>query len=471
MSPPGLGLDALALVAAIRRRRVSPVELMDATLDRIASLNPSLNAFLAVFGDRAREAAKRAERAVTARRTLGPLHGVPVSVKDLIHTTDGPTTAGSRIFGNGLVAERDATVVRRLRAAGAIVLGKTNLHEVALGVTNVNEHFGPARNPWDQTRMSGGSSGGAAVAVAAGLGPLAVGSDTRGSIRIPAACCGITGLKPTRGLVALDGVFPLSPSLDHVGPMARTAAECAAMLAAMVGGRGAERWMRAARRSVRGLRVGVSEYHRRDLDPEVERALDAAIRELRRLGCRVRDVAMPALDGAQAASVVISASEAIAIHDPHLRDRPEGYGPLVRRRFEAMYDWRGIDYVRAQETRAAVTEAFARAFADVDCLVGAVVPVPAPPIEALAVRTPGGEAHIVEAFTRLNSPQNMAGVPALALPCGFTRSRLPIGWQIIAPLGRDDVALALGSAYQRATDWHQRQLVTRDSRRARPGPG
>jgi aspartyl-tRNA(Asn)/glutamyl-tRNA(Gln) amidotransferase subunit A len=442
-------LDALQLAASIRRRRISPVEAIDKVLARIERLNPQLNAFIAVFGDQARRAARRAERLVMQRGKLPPLLGVPVSVKDLVLTTEAPTTAGSRIFGDGLVAERDAPVVRRLRRAGAIIIGKTNLHEVALGVTSANEHFGPVRNPHDPERVAGGSSGGSAVAVAAGMGPLSVGTDTRGSIRIPAACCGVTGLKPTRGLVSTDGVVPLSPSLDHVGPIARTAAECALMLEVMAGPRYAGRFGKAARRSAKGMRIGVSEFHLRDLDASVQKPIDAAIRQLAKLGCRLHDVQMPALDEAHAASIVISASEAVAYHDQFLTTKPESYGPLVRKRLQDAYRWTALDLLRAQATLGAVTAAFAGLFENLDCLVGAVLPAGPPKIGDTTVKVNGQEVGVVDAFTRLNAPQNMAGIPALSVPSGMSNG-LPVGLQVISASGRDDVALRLGAAYQRA---------------------
>lgn len=442
--------DARTLADQVRRRRISPVEVVEDTLARIERLNPRLNAFLAVFADQARRAARTAERLVMQRGPMPPLLGVPVSVKDLVLTTEAPTTAGSRIFGDGLVADRDAPVVRRLRQAGAIVIGKTNLHEVALGVTSANEHFGPVRNPHDPARVAGGSSGGSAAAVAAGLGPLSVGTDTRGSIRIPAACCGVAGLKPTRGLVSLAGVVPLSPSLDHVGPIARTVADCALMLEAMARPRYAGRFVKATTRPVKGVRVGVSEYHLRDLDAAVQKVVEAAIRELVRLGCRVREVRVPELDEAQAASVVISASEAVRYHDRFLRSTPEAYGPLVRQRFMDAYRWTALDLLRAQAMQVAVTAAFARVFADVDGLVGAVVPALPPKVEDTTVVINGQPTGVVDAFTRLNSPQNMAGVPALSVPCG-TASRLPVALQVIGAAGRDDLVLRLGAAFERAT--------------------
>ncbi len=445
--------DARTLARAIRQRRVSPVEIVDAVLERIAELNPILNAYLSVFEEPAREAAKRAERRTARKGELGSLHGVPVSLKDLILTTEAPTTAGSLIFGDGLVAERDAPVVRRLRRAGAIIVGKTNLHEVALGVTSDNEHFGPVRNPWDLTRVAGGSSGGSAAAVAAGLGPLSVGSDTRGSIRIPAACCGVTGLKPTRGRVSTDDVVPLSLTLDHAGPIARSAEDCALLLDAMLGRHAGGT---TARGSVRGMRIGISEYHLRDLDTAVQTLVEGALTRLRRLGGRLQAVDVSGLDPVQEASVVITASEALAYHDPMLRARPEGYGPLVRKRLEGGSRWSAVDYLRAMTVREAACSVFARIFARVDFLVGATIPAPPPHIGEHVAHINGREAHLVDSFTRLNSPQNMAGVPALALPCGFSADGLPVGFQLIAARGRDERLLRLGAAYQRETDWHTR---------------
>jgi Asp-tRNA(Asn)/Glu-tRNA(Gln) amidotransferase A subunit family amidase len=449
---------------------VSPVELLDAVFERIAALNPELNAYLRVFEESARAAARRAERALNGNSSLGALHGLPVSIKDIILTTEAPTTAGSKIFGEGLVSDHDAPVVRRLRRAGAIIVGKTNLHEVALGVTSANEHFGPVRNPWDTARVAGGSSGGSAVAVAAGLGPLSVGSDTRGSIRIPAACCGITGLKPSRGLVSTADVIPLSSTLDHVGPMARSAADCALLLEAMAGSRHSKRQGRGSGRAVRQLRVGVSEYHLRDLDAAVQRPVDVALRAFRRLGCRMKSVPAKAFDGVQEASVVISSSEAVTYHDPMLKSHPEAYGPLVRARLEGGYQRTALEYLLALAVRERVGAAFAHIFADADVLVGATLPALPPRIGQHVVEINGREAGIVDSYTRLNSPQNMAGVPAISLPCGFSEA-LPVGLQLIAPLGRDQMLLSLAKAYQQETDWHRRRPAVdgdKSARHARP---
>jgi aspartyl-tRNA(Asn)/glutamyl-tRNA(Gln) amidotransferase subunit A len=376
-------------------------------------------------------------------------------VKDLLLTRDARTTAGSRIYGDGLPAVGDAMVVARMRRAGALVVGKLNLHEVALGVTTVNEHFGPARNPWNPAHVAGGSSGGSAVAVAADLVPAAIGTDTRGSIRIPASCCGITGLKPTYGLVPVEGVIPLAWSLDHVGPMARSADDCALMLAAMLGGpRAKAAFANAARASTKRLVVGISEYHLRDIDAAVAKVVDAALRDLRPLVKDVRSVRIPDLDDAQEASVVIGSAEAVAFHDQMLRNNPAGYGPLVRARLEGGYQRSALEYVRAIQTQVLVKVAFAQVFEQVDVLVGASLPAVPARIEDQHVLINGAPRPVIDASTRFNSPQNMAGIPAMSVPAGFA-GRLPVGLQVMGPAGADARVLAMGGAWQRATDWHE----------------
>ncbi len=420
-------------------------------LRRIERLNPALNAFISVR-EAALDEARLMERG-GARGGKGPLFGVPISIKDLILTRDGRTTAGSRIFREGIESDHDAPVVRRLKRAGAIVVGKTNLHELALGVTNVNEHFGPAHNPWDVMRVSGGSSGGSAVAVAAGLGYASVGSDTRGSIRIPAACCGVTGLKPTYGLVPTEDVVPLSWSLDHVGPITRSAEDAALLLGPMAGKSG--RYLKALGRPAKQLSVGICEYFLRDLDPEIERAVLAAIDVFRAAGCAVRDVSMPEVDGSHGASAVITLAEAVTYHDQSLRERPQGFGTTVLARLEPGYKLTALDLVRAERKRAEVVAGFARVFRDVDCVIGATIPAFPPTIDEDTIRLRGRETTLLAEFPRLTSPANLAGAPALSIPCGLSASGLPIGLQLMAARGKDDVVLSLGAEYQRNTDWHR----------------
>ena len=452
------------MARAVQRRRVSPTELVRMSLDAIAREQPRLNAFITVMEEPALRAAALLEK---KGAKAGPLAGVPLAVKDLLFTKDAPTTAGSRIYDGGLITDEDADVVMRLRRAGAIIVGKTNLHEVALGVTSVNEHFGAARNPWNTEHVSGGSSGGSGVAVAADLCAAAIGTDTRGSIRIPASCCGITGFKPTYGLVSVVGVLPLAFSLDHVGPMSRSVVDSALLLGIMLGRRAAVQLLeKATKASTRRLVVGVSEYHMRDLDSRVARRIEEAIRALRPLVRDVREVRIPELDGAQHASSVLAGSEAVTFHDATLKSRRDGYGPLVRGRMEKGYEWTAVDYVNARQKQALVRAAFAQVFRDVDLLVGATLPAMPPRIDATHVTINGQEANVVEAFTRCNAPQNVAGLPALSVPCGFV-DEFPVGLQLFGAEGADATVLSLGAAYQRVSEWHLRTPSSGTGRRKR----
>ncbi|MEP7383411.1 MAG: amidase [Gemmatimonadota bacterium] len=449
--------DLQDIAKAVTHRQVSAVDLVRDILDAIDRHNPSINAYITVSGDAAIAAAERVEKMVAQKKDPGPLAGVPIAIKDLILTADAPTTGGSKIFGSGIPAGDEATVVKRLRKAGAIILGKTNLHEVALGVTSDNEHFGPVRNPWNADHVAGGSSGGSAAAVAAGLCAAAVGTDTRGSIRIPASCCGVTGFKPTYGLLPNEGVVPLSPSLDHVGPLTHTVADAALLLGAMTGGRaGIDRFMKALRVSSKGLVIGISEYHLRDLDDDVSRAIDKALKVLRPLVKDIREVELPALDDAQEASAAITAAEAIAYHDRFLKATPSAYGPLVRKRLEGGYKVTALEYLHAMAKREAVRAAFTQIFTEVDILVGATLPALPPRIDERTVHINGKEANTIESFTRFNSPQNLAGLPSLSVPCGLAKG-LPIGLQIIGAEDGDESVITLGAAFQRETHWHQRR--------------
>lgn len=449
--PTNLGLrEAARLISA---RRLSPVELLEATIARAERLNPKLGALIAISADSARTAARKAESAASKRGAkLGPLHGVPITIKDLVLTKDSPTTAGSKIFGAGLIADHDAAVVGRVRRAGAIVFAKANLHEIALGVTSVNEHFGPVRNPWDLSRMAGGSSGGSAAAVATGLGQGSIGTDTRGSIRIPAACCGVTGFKPTFGLVSAEGVVPLAHSLDHVGPIARSVEDAAVLFGAMVGkGSVAAAAIRAIDRKPKRMTIAVAEYFLRDADPEIGLAIEQAVRQLDKMGHEIVSVTIPELESALEASRVIVLAEAIAFHDAHLKRIPEGYGPGVKSRLEGGYQLTALQLVRAEERRALLVAAYTELFRAVDILLAPTLPIAAPPIGTQSVTLGGTEYSIAEAFCRANAPQNLTGVPAMSIPCGQTRRGLPMGLQIISGFGRDSTVLALGGEYQRAT--------------------
>lgn len=445
--------DVTGLVRRIATGEVSPTEVISAILARIERLNPLLNCYLSL-NPAALDEARNFDRRKSAGERPGPLAGVPLSVKDLILTHDLPTTAGSKVYGKGITARKDAPVVAALKAAGAIHLGKTNLQEFAYGVTNENEHFGPARNPWAPSRICGGSSGGSAAALAAGLCHISLGTDTRGSIRIPSACCGTTGLKPTRGLVPTGGVIPLSWSLDHVGPMSRSARDLRLILPLLTGSETAG--PDPPRTDLRTLRVGLCPYYFQNLDTRVAEAISSAVDVLAGLGAEIREVKMGSLDSALEASDVIAKTEAITFHHRHLLAKPEAYGPKVRARLEGGYSVSGREFVEAQRARARTTREFRAVFESTDLLLAPALPIPAPPLGTSEVQIDGRSEWIVRSFVRLNAPQNMAGVPALVMPCGLSeKEKLPIGVQLIGWRNRDSLLIEVAELFQSVTGWHQ----------------
>jgi aspartyl-tRNA(Asn)/glutamyl-tRNA(Gln) amidotransferase subunit A len=427
----------------LRRGSFSVQELVEWTLQRIQALNPALNAYISFLSYPPEQLPD----------VSLPLGGIPVSVKDLILTKGFPTTAGSRVFGEGIAAPRDATLVHSLRRAGAIIIGKTNLHEFAYGVTGENSHFGSSQNPWQLGRTAGGSSSGSAVAVAAQMGMASIGTDTRGSIRIPAAGCGITGLKPTLGLVPTKGVIPLSTTMDHAGPMTRNVEDCALILEMIAGNKGRD-YPASCASGVTSLKLGICDYYRDYVDPEFEAAVDDAIQTLRRSGLEVELVRMSHLEAAHRASVVIAASEAFSYHKGFLSEHPDRYDPSVLKRLRNGSRFSGVEMVEALQARQRVMHDFDRVFREVDCLVGATIPATTPRMGEDFLEIGGEQAEVVENLVRFTAPQDVAGVPALTLPCGLTSAGLPVGLQFIAAKGREDVLFRIGAHFQRISDWH-----------------
>jgi aspartyl-tRNA(Asn)/glutamyl-tRNA(Gln) amidotransferase subunit A len=461
---PSLHFLTVAQAAKLfRRRKLSPVELAEALLRRIDSLNPRLNAYLTVTHDLALRQARAAERRQTRGQMLGPLDGIPVGIKDLFATKGVRTTGGSRILRDW-VPDHDAVVVQRLSAAGAVTLGKLHMHEFAFGITNVNPHYGPARNPWDTERMTGGSSGGSGAAVAAGLALAALGSDTGGSIRIPSALCGVYGIKPTYGRVSRRGALALSWSLDHVGPMARTPEDAALLLNAIAGhdaldpgsaSEAAPDFAQGLRKGVRGVRVGVLPLGS-TVDGEADAAFRAACATLEGLGARLDSVTIPSLDLSALANTVILSSEAAELHQKWIDERPGDYGDDV---FTRMLTGRLIPsalLVKAQRVRTVIRQELAGLFQRVDLLVWPSVPVPAPLIAEQGAEH--GEAHrrIRASITRYTPLANLAGLPAASVPCGFTNTGLPLGLQIIGRPWQEALVLRASQAYHDATDWRTR---------------
>jgi aspartyl-tRNA(Asn)/glutamyl-tRNA(Gln) amidotransferase subunit A len=441
-----------AAAEAIRAREISPVSLLESCLARIETLEPRLNAFITVTADLAREQAREAEREIQAGRYKGPLHGIPVAVKDLFATKGIRTTAGSRILADWLPTE-DATVVRRLREAGAVLLGKLGLHEFAYGISSVNPHFGDVRNPWDTTKIPGGSSGGSAVAVVASEAYAALGSDTGGSIRIPAALCGCVGLKPTFGRASLFGAVPLSWSLDHPGPLARTVRDVALAMTTIAGydprdpvsaDRPVEDLLAGIDRGARTLRVGVPTDHVWDeCDPAIAASVRAAIEALARAGAEVREIRWPrAAEYARAASAILGV-EARAYHEGAFPGRSSEYGPLVRARLSSQGDVDAETYARSmkllREARAGVAD---RDLDGVDVLAMPTVPTRAWTIEEAK------EVGRPSEWTRITRIFDLTGQPAVSLPCGFDPDGLPIGLQFAARMWDEAAALRAARAYE-----------------------
>jgi len=458
------GLAWLSAAEAGRRiaaRALSPVELTRALLERIAALDPKLHVFIRLDADAALEAARAAEKEIAAGRWRGPLHGIPVGIKDIIDVGGLPTTCHSKILLDN-VARADAAAVARLRQAGAIVLGKVATHEFAIGGPSFDLPFPPARNPWNPAHHPGGSSSGSGAGVAAGLFPLALGTDTGGSVRNPASCCGIVGLKPTYGLVSRRGVFPLSFTLDHVGPMSRTVADNALLLEAIAGFDPADPGSAPARADgfareigagVQGLRVGfVRHFHERDMEahPEAAAALDEAARLLAAEGAEVRTVTLPPLGEFAAVNRIILTSEAFAIHARWLRERPGDYGKLARRRLLPGAFVSAGTFVTAQRWRRKMIAAVQAVLREVDVLMCASSMDPASRIE--------DEAETLRTYPRqARTPFNVTGHPAIAMMAGLSRSGLPLSVQFVGRYFEEARVYRVAAAFERAAGWQERR--------------
>jgi aspartyl-tRNA(Asn)/glutamyl-tRNA(Gln) amidotransferase subunit A len=424
----------------LRRKELSPVELTNACLARIEQLNPRLNAFITVMHDSALAEARAAEVEITAGRWRGPLHGIPIGLKDLIDTAGTKTTCGSAHFAERVPTE-DAEVVRRLKAAGAVLIGKQNMQEFAWGGTSASSYYGPVRNPWDVERIAGGSSGGSAAAVAAGLCFAAIGTDTGGSVREPAAFCGIVGLKPTYERVSTRGVFPLSTSLDHVGPLCRTVTDTVLILQVIASTFQPDPWITTK------PRIGIA---RRpffdDLDPEIASAFDDAMKEIRVLSAEIREIDLPPTPAA------VQGPEVYAVHAKYFAESPEKYGRWMQERLKQAATIDSVAYLEARQELDRVRALIADVFTEVDFVLTPTTPVPSISIEQALNMSPDPAGEL---WLRNTRPFNAYGVPAISVPCGFTRAGLPIGLQIAGPKASEASLLSFAYAYEQATPWHK----------------
>jgi aspartyl-tRNA(Asn)/glutamyl-tRNA(Gln) amidotransferase subunit A len=428
---------------ALRSRKISCLELTSRCLDQIAKLNPRLNAIITVTEQSARQRAAELDRELASGHDRGPLHGIPIAHKDLIATKGVRTTSGSKLFADH-VPKADAHVVEKLDVAGAVMLGKTGLHELAYGITSDNPHFGTIRNPRNPEHIPGGSSGGSGVAVATGMALMATGTDTGGSIRIPASYCGVVGIKPTYGLVSVAGVQPLGFSLDHIGPLTGSVADARVSLDAMADGSEPK----PAPASVREIRVGVPQnYYFDQVAPEVREAVHNAAKAAERFGAQVIPVRVPDIDAISAASLVILLSEAAALYEPYL-DRHSEIGVDVR---ALLYQGRLVpatDYVNAQRLRKVLGNEFRALFRTIDCLFTPATPITAPRIGQREIVIDGQTLDTRLVTTRFARGFNALGFPALVMPCGETPEGMPIGLQMVGRPFEENLLFKLGETLE-----------------------
>jgi aspartyl-tRNA(Asn)/glutamyl-tRNA(Gln) amidotransferase subunit A len=459
-------MSAGDLSKLVQSKEISPVEIIEAHLTRIDATEPVLNSFITLLADQARKAARQAEKDIQAGRYKGPLHGIPVALKDLYNTGGVRTTSGSRIFDTFIPAE-DCTVAAKFHQAGAILLGKLNMHQFAYGPTGENPDYGHMHNPWNPDMVTGGSSGGSGSAAAAGQCTITTGSDTGGSIRIPAALCGIVGLKPTYGLVSRHGLSALSWSLDHPGPMTRTVEDTAITMNVIAGHDPRDvasakvdipDYTSALTGDVKGLRIGiVKEYFEAPLDPQVRKAVMDAISLLESMGAEVKEVSYPMFNQSQAISSTVLMAEATAYHRDLLeKDGHQLYEP-VRQRLEAGLFISAAEYLRAQQARSIFDQQGRRLLDEVDLLAGPTEPITAPEILASKVMAGEQEVGVVGALTQYTRPYNINGFPAISVPCGFSDDGMPIGLQLAGRPFDELTVLRAAHAYEQANDWHTRR--------------
>jgi aspartyl-tRNA(Asn)/glutamyl-tRNA(Gln) amidotransferase subunit A len=455
-------LSAGDLGRLIQKKEISPVEVIDAHISRIEALEPKLNSFITFLPDLAREEARRAEREITAGRCRGPLHGIPLGLKDLYYVKGIPNTGGTKLFER-FIPDFDSTVAAKLREAGTILLGKLNMHPFAYGPTGENAEFGPMHNPWNTELITGGSSGGSGSAAASGQCALTMGSDTGGSIRIPSALCGLAGLKPTYGRASRYGLTVLAWSQDHPGPMVRTVEDCALVMNATAGydpndpvsvDLPVSDYTKALTGKIKGIRIGVpKEYFEVPLETEVKEIFWKAIRNLEELGATVSDVSWPMVHQVAAIASTIQMAEATAYHQKLIEERgPEIWHP-VRLRLEAGFFIPAVDYIQAQRARSLFVRQSLDLMKNVDLLAGPTLPVVAFKIGTNEMNVGNQRMKAIPLLTQYTRPFNLNGFPAISVPCGFSKD-LPVGLQLAGRPFEEETVLRAAHAYEQTTEWH-----------------
>ena len=460
-------MSLTALAGALARRELSAVEVMEATVSRAERLQPVLNCFISLEAERALEDAAAADAALARGEPPGPLHGVPIAHKDMFYRAGHVSTCGSRILRD-FVPDHDSSALARLRNAGAITIGGLNMAEFATGPTGHNEHRGDCRNPWNPDHISGGSSSGSGAAVGGRIAFGALGSDTGGSVRLPAACCGVVGLKPSEGLVSRHGIMELSQTMDTVGPMCRTVRDAARVTQVMAGHdpkdtasvhRPVPDYEAGLGEGIAGIRIGVPQGWFYDLaTDEVRTFMEDSLAVLREAGAETVEVSVPDMQRLTDLSNLVFTSEAAALHEPWLKDRPHDYQAQVRKRYEPGLQVPATEYVKALRARTDLLREFTRTvFEEADVLHTPALPFPVPTRSETDVAAGDAMTATIAGISWCTRPTNYLGIPALVIPCGFTGNGLPTAFQLMGPLFSEELLFRIGHAYQCATNWHTRE--------------
>lgn len=456
-----LSLPVSELAALIKARKLTSVALTQAVLAQAQRLNPSINAYISFRQEKALADAKAMDAEIAAGNYRGPLHGIPMGIKDNIYVAGEVTTMASK-FHKDFVSADDASVITKLKQAGAVLIGKLNMHEYAWGINNNSPHFGPVKNPWNLSKIPGGSSGGSGAAVACGMSPITLGTDTAGSIRIPSSACGLVGLKPTHGLVAKYGCFPLAWSLDHIGPMARTVKDAAIMLQAIAGFDPrdptskqvpAVDYVANLNADVKGKVIGIEEdYFFNEVDAPIENLVREQIAQLEAAGAIIKKVTIPALKKAEYIELITSLSEASAIHHEQMKKDPSGYADDIRMLFELGELPTAVDYLQAQQMRRELKQQFSAIFNEVDVLIAPTLPVLPNDIGSDTAQINGQEVDLLNHIIRFTGPNNLTGLPSLSIPVGLANG-LPVGMQIIGAAFNESTVFNIAAAVEQHTQF------------------
>ncbi|MDM1768079.1 amidase [Acinetobacter sp. 226-4] len=460
-----LSLSVTELAQHIQTRKISSVDLTKLMLQHAQDCNAEINAYISFRTEKALVEAAQADAEIAQGQYKGIFHGIPMGIKDNIYLGGEVTTMASKIHEN-FISDDDATVIEKLKAAGAIIIGKLNMHEYAWGITNNSPHFGACHNPWNVEKIPGGSSGGSGAAVAAGMSTITLGTDTAGSIRIPSSACGLVGLKPTHGLVAKYGCFPLAWTLDHIGPMAKTVTDAAAMLKVIAGFDARDPtskhveipdYVALLDQDVKGKVIGINEeYFFHQVDHEIENLIRKQLEQLEQRGAIIKTVSIPALKNAEYAELITSLAEAATIHHEDLQKCPDAFGDDIRLLFELGELPTAVEYLQAQQLRRELKQQFTDIFKEIDVLIAPTLPILPPDIGSATAKMNGEDVDLLNHIIRFTGPSNLTGLPALSIPCGLIEG-LPVGLQIIGPAFQEQKVFNIALAIEEQTQFNYKQ--------------